>query len=251
MASSVQRGRDGATRSSAENTRFSSRAEESGAATFFSRRFSSSRPFGFCASDTSSPPYFAFHREEVCGLIPCRRQASSVVPPASCSRNTPMFCSRPSPWDDGLSLKTRDQQGGRSQPLAHQQGRAQPCPGDACRGGLGARDGPLRASASGRGVATRSRRSPVPASSPCSVGKTRIRIASGAGPSRVARRKRQLRGLRPKVDAGRPRGPANENSYARSHRLVRRPSPATSPAAVSMRGSSLAAWRLAILRRLL
>jgi hypothetical protein len=29
---------------------------------------------------------------KVCGLIPCRRQTSSVVPPASCSRNTPMIC---------------------------------------------------------------------------------------------------------------------------------------------------------------
>lgn len=63
----------------------------------------------------------ADQRWEGRGLIPCRRQASSVVSPASRSRKTPMTraCAgllhlAPVSPDGGLAVKTRDREGGRS-----------------------------------------------------------------------------------------------------------------------------------------
>ena len=52
------------------------------ASNFLNRRFSSSSVFSFCASDVVMPPYFAFEQQDVCWLIPCLRQNSSVLPPA-------------------------------------------------------------------------------------------------------------------------------------------------------------------------
>jgi hypothetical protein len=63
------------------------------ASNFFSRRFSSSSAFSRRASETSNPPYFAFHLYSVALEMPCRRQSSSGLAPASCSRSTPMICS--------------------------------------------------------------------------------------------------------------------------------------------------------------
>jgi len=43
------------------------------------------------ASDTSRPPYLAFHLKNVALLIPYLRQTSAVLAPASCSRKIPMI----------------------------------------------------------------------------------------------------------------------------------------------------------------
>jgi hypothetical protein len=53
--------------------------------------FSSSRDFRSLASDTSRPPYLAFHLKNVALLIPYLRQRSAVLAPASCSRKIPMI----------------------------------------------------------------------------------------------------------------------------------------------------------------
>src|SRR6185436_10998219 len=59
----------------------------------FSRRFSSSSVFRRFASDTCSPPYFAFHLYSVVSLIACCRHRSAPFAPAACSRRISMICS--------------------------------------------------------------------------------------------------------------------------------------------------------------
>src|SRR6516164_7271173 len=88
---------------------------------FFSCRFSSSRPLSRLASATSIPPYFAFHLYSVASAMPWRRHTSAVFSPASASRKIPMICSslnrlpfiRPSPLGDELYANLRGFSGGR------------------------------------------------------------------------------------------------------------------------------------------
>src|SRR5262249_32069578 len=61
------------------------------AKSFCSFAFSVSNAFSFRASETSIPPNFDFHLKNVALLIPCFRQTSAVLAPASCSRRIPMI----------------------------------------------------------------------------------------------------------------------------------------------------------------
>ena len=54
--------------------------------------FWASSCFSLQSSDVSSPPYFCFQRCAVRWLTPCRRQTSTTVAPASCSRRMPLIC---------------------------------------------------------------------------------------------------------------------------------------------------------------
>jgi hypothetical protein len=81
----VPRGSDGCRRAASVSI--------ASANSFFSLPFSSSRDFRRLASDTSMPPYLAFHLKNVALLIPYLRQTSAVSAPASCSRKIPMICS--------------------------------------------------------------------------------------------------------------------------------------------------------------
>src|ERR1700730_6240222 len=58
------------------------------ASNLFNRRFSSSSDLRRRASDTSSPPYFAFHLYSGALEIPWRRHTSSVFAPASAYRKS-------------------------------------------------------------------------------------------------------------------------------------------------------------------
>lgn len=59
----------------------------------FSLPFSASRPRSFWASESSMPPYFAFHPYRLALDIPCLRHWSAVGAPASCSHRMVMICS--------------------------------------------------------------------------------------------------------------------------------------------------------------
>ena len=52
-----------------------------------------SSPFSFLASDTAIPPYLDRHRWKVCSEIPCLRQISCFLAPASDSFRILMICS--------------------------------------------------------------------------------------------------------------------------------------------------------------
>src|SRR5262249_34853661 len=95
------------------------------ASSFFSLLFSSSSAFRRRASETSMPPYFAFHLYNVALLMPCFRQTSSLLTPASCSRRIAMICSSLNldrfivrlPYHDGLYTNLEEFQGLRSRAM--------------------------------------------------------------------------------------------------------------------------------------